>query len=543
MSISASAVRLQVEAPTGGAAAKENRHEVPLDHLRQRAALGEGLRQGRAGGLRQVRQGVRPPDPGRPCPQARGHRDHGSPARRQAAHHRRALRRDEGAAERLLPGGGQGRRRGHPHRLEDPRCPVRQHRGAADHDVLVTVLEQIAREQWGRLLAALIRALGDFDLAEECLQEAFAEAVAAWSVSAPRNPLGWLYGTARHKAIDRVRRRARLEQKLAEQPPAESAVPFENEEGVPDERLRLIFTCCHPALSPEAHVALTLRTLCGLSTEEVAHAFLVPPTTMAQRLVRAKSKIREAAIPYAVPEPNELPERLQSVMSVVYLVFNEGYAAAHDDTSIRRGLCAEAIRLARLLRALLQPSPELDALLALMLLHDSRRDARQDRNGDVVLLEDQDRSTWDRAQIAEGIALVEGALRRAPPSSWSLEAAIAAVHAEAPTASQTDWPQIVKLYELLRHEHPSPVVALNHAVAVSMVDGAAAGLARLDPLVRDLDGYHLFHAARAELLRQLGRRDDAARAYRRAEGLARHEPERRFLQRRLKELSVHEDRS
>jgi RNA polymerase sigma-70 factor (ECF subfamily) len=309
------------------------------------------------------------------------------------------------------------------------------------------------------------------------------------------------------------------------------------EDEVPDERLRLIFTCCHPALPEEAQVALTLRTLCGLSTEEIARAFLVPPATMAQRLVRAKSKIRAAGIPYLVPSYEDLPERVSAVMAVVYLVFNEGHAAARGEALVRGELCAEAIRLARLLRALPPVTvPELDALLSLMLLHDARRPARQDSAGELVPLADQDRTLWNRAQIEEGCALVQGALRRAPPGPYALEAAIAAVHAEAPRAADTDWRQIALLYERLLVLHPSPVVALNRAVAVSFADGPAAAVPLVDALEADLDGYHLWHAARADLFRRLGRREEAIAAYHRARELAQNDAERRFLSHRLDEL-------
>jgi RNA polymerase sigma-70 factor (ECF subfamily) len=405
----------------------------------------------------------------------------------------------------------------------------------------VNELDRLCRAHWGRLLAALIRVLGDFDLAEESLQEAFELAVTTWPTAPPRNPLGWLYGTARHRAIDRVRRGQRLAQMLPELAPPETEPygppPNAEENGIPDERLRLIFTCCHPALPEEAQVALTLRTLCGLRTEEVSHAFLVPLATMAQRLVRAKAKIRDARIPYAVPEADELAERLAPVMSVLYLVFNEGYAATQGRDLVKQELCAEAISLARMLQGLLAPCPpDVEALLALMLLQDARRDARRDARGDLVLLADQDRARWDQAQIAEGLQLVEGALRRAPPSAYAIEAAIAAVHAEARSASQTDWPQIVRLYDLLYSLHPSPVVALNRGVAVAMVEGPAAGLEWIDGLSGALDGYHLFHAARADLLAQLGRPADARRAYERALQLALNESERRFLTRRCAAL-------
>ena len=400
----------------------------------------------------------------------------------------------------------------------------------------MTAIEEIFRSEWGRLLSALIHLLGDFDVAEEALQEAFAVAVTEWAGEVPRNPRAWLYGTARHKAIDRLRRQARFASKQAELAatlPSSSSIEIEEEAAVPDERLRLIFTCCHPALAEDAQVALTLRTLCGLTTEEIARAFLVPVATMAQRLVRAKSKIRGAAIPYRVPPASELRERLSAVMAVVYLVFNEGYAAASGTSLVRHDLCAEAIRLGRMLR-MLMPDPELDALLALMLLHDSRRNARM-HDGELVLLANQDRSLWDRDQIDEGRTLLQGSLRRSRPGTFALEAAIAAVHADALTASDTDWHQIVVLYERLYELHPTPIVALNQAVAISMANGPAAALPLVDALSDSLDDYHLWHATRADLLRRLGRPDDAVAGYRRAYELAGNDAERRFLARRIDE--------
>ncbi len=407
----------------------------------------------------------------------------------------------------------------------------------------MTDLDRLCRAEWGRLLSALIRAFGDFDVAEEALQEAFSAAVVEWAGRAPRHPQAWLYGTARHKAIDRLRRRARFSDKqtawaaLADAP-APTADGSDEEAAVPDERLRLIFTCCHPALAAEVQVALTLRTLCGLTTEEIGRAFLVPTTTMAQRLVRAKAKIRSAAIPYRVPPAEELPERLAAVMAVVYLVFNEGYAAAQGEALVRRELCSEAIRLARLLRMLLPaPEPELDALLGLMLLHDARRDTRVDAAGELVLLADQDRTRWHRDQIEEGCALVEASLRPSPPGPYAIEAAIAAVHAESARAEDTDWRQIVGLYDRLYALHPSAVVALNRAVALAMADGPAAALPLVDALTESLAEYHLWHATRADLLRRLGRRAEAIASYQRAHALARNEAERRFLARRVADLT------
>ena len=406
-------------------------------------------------------------------------------------------------------------------------------------------LDRLYRAEWGHLLSSLIRAFGDFDIAEEALQEAFSAAIVDWAEAPPNNPVAWLYGTARHRAIDRIRHRARSQALLAE------LAPFDERhlqsttanDAVPDERLRLIFTCCHPALAAEVQVALTLRTLGGLTTDEIAHAFLVPPSTLAQRLVRAKSKIREAAIPYAIPEAADLPERLSAVMAVLYLIFNEGYAAAQGKELLRRALSNEAIELTRLLRGLLfarlgSIPAEVDSLLALMLLHDARRETRVAGDGELVLLEEQDRSRWDRAEIDEGCRLVHAALERAPPGTYALEAAIAAVHAESASAEATDWAQIAGLYARLLELYPSPVVALNRAVAVAMAEGCEAGLALVDALESALDGYHLWHAARADLLRRLGRRDDAVRSYQRAHSLAHNASELRFLARRLAELGA-----
>lgn len=404
---------------------------------------------------------------------------------------------------------------------------------------------RLYQTEWGRLLSSLIRAFGgDFDLAEEALQEAFSAAVVDWPKDPPNNPRAWLFGTARNRAIDRIRHRVRARELLAELAPFdERHLQSTSDDGaVPDERLRLIFTCCHPALGLEAQVALTLRTLGGLSTEEIAHAFLLPAPTMAQRLVRAKHKIREAAIPYAIPEAEDLPERLSAVMAVLYLIFNEGYAAAQGKELVRRALCAEAIELTRLLRALLNARfgsvpAAVDALLALMLLHDARQSTRVSAEGELVLLEDQDRSRWDQSEISEGCALVRGALERELPGSYALEAAIAAVHCEAARAADTDWPQIAGLYRHLLRLHPSPVVALNHAVAIAMSEGPASALPLVDALEPALESYHLWHATRADLLRRMGRSTEAAQAYERAHALTQNASELSFLSRRLAELS------
>ena len=384
-----------------------------------------------------------------------------------------------------------------------------------------------------------MRLLGDFDLAEEALHEAFRAALEQWpSEGVPANPRAWLVSAGRFKAIDAIRRRARfdpLEEEHAETLSIETSEPHEIE----DDRLRLIFTCCHPALSPDAQVALTLREVCELKTEEIAHAFLTPAPTLAQRIVRAKTKIRDARIPYEVPGASELPERLDAVLRVVYLVFNEGYSASSGESLTRADLSGEAVRLARLLIELL-PEPEAIGLLALMLLHESRRAARISAEGNLILLENQNRGLWNRELIAEGIALVEKALASRRFGPYSLQAAISAVHAEAPSVAATDWAQIVGLYDVLSRLDPSPIIFLNRAVAVAMRDGPAAGLALVDALLArgELAEYHLAHAARADLCRRLGRSAEARASYERALALARQEPERRFLQHRLNELKT-----
>jgi RNA polymerase sigma-70 factor (ECF subfamily) len=409
------------------------------------------------------------------------------------------------------------------------------------HDA-TSAVEELYRSDWGRIVATLIRLVGDFDLAEESAQEAFAAAVEQWGAGVPEFPRAWIVRTAQHKAIDRVRRRALSEEKLEQYAILGDTVQepdFDNRE-IPDDRLRLIFTCCHPALAPEAQVALTLRTLCGLETGEIARAFLVLETTMAQRLVRAKRKISAAGIPYVVPETTQMAERLDAVLTVIYLVFNEGYAAT-GGTLVRADLCAEAIRLGRLVRALTGPNPpaEVTALLALMLLQDARREARLDPSGGLMVLEEQDRRLWNRRQIAEALPLVEEALRGGP-GAYAIEAAIAALHCQAERAADTDWPQILSLYDVLERSHPSSVVQLNRAVAVAMVHGPRAGLAIVDALAEagDLAGYHLLHAARADLLRRSGSLAEAAESYRRALALATNESERRYLDRRLREVET-----
>ena len=403
------------------------------------------------------------------------------------------------------------------------------------------LLDRLYREDSGRILATLIRLLGDFDLAEEAMHEAFAAALSSWPASgAPENPRPWLISTARFKAIDTLRRRARFDasqDELARYIEAQTSSAATAEDSLEDDRLRLIFTCCHPSLAPEARVALTLREVCGLTTEEIAKAFLTTPRTLAQRIVRAKAKIRDEKIPYEVPTPRELPERLGAVLQVIYLVFNEGYSAAAGAEVTRAELTGEAIRLGRLL-AELQPEPEAVGLLALMLLQESRRAARTSPTGELILLEHQDRSLWNQQQIAEGVALLQKALNSPGFGAYTLQAALAAMHARAESVAATDWGQIVALYDQLARVQPSPVVRLNRAVALAMRDGPEAGLAEMDAVLEhgELANYYLAHSARADMCRRLGRTAEARSSYAKALALTQQEPERQFLQARIGEL-------
>jgi RNA polymerase sigma-70 factor (ECF subfamily) len=413
-------------------------------------------------------------------------------------------------------------------------------------DAATAAVETVYRSDWGRIVATLIRLVGDFDLAEEAAQEAFTAAVDQWRLSGvPEFPRAWIIQTAKHKAIDRIRRQTNFAEKLETYAKDELGPSFVEPDydttEIPDDRLRLIFTCCHPALALEAQVALTLRTLCGLETDEIARAFLVPEATMAQRLVRAKRKIRDAGIPYVVPDVNDMAARLDAVLTVIYLVFNEGYAATRNGPLVRAHLCEEAIRMGRLLRTLMSPRPpaELTGLLALMLLHDARRDARLDEAGDLIILEEQDRRLWNRTQIAEALPLVQEAFRGGA-GPFALQSAIAAEHCQASRAEDTDWRQIVRLYDLLERLQPSPIVSLNRAVAIAMADGPGAALEIIATLVAagELENYYLLHAARADLLRRLSSFEEAARSYRRALELVTNDSERRFLERRLREVET-----
>jgi RNA polymerase sigma-70 factor, ECF subfamily len=403
-------------------------------------------------------------------------------------------------------------------------------------------VEAVYRADWGRIVAALISLVGDFEIAQEAAQEAFAAAVDQWRAGGvPEFPRAWIIQTARHKAIDGIRRSARHREHMATLAATEPTVeePEYDAGEIPDDRLRLIFTCCHPALAPEAQVALTLRTLGGLETEEIARAFLVSTPTMAQRLVRAQRKIRDARIPYVVPGTREMPERLDAVLTVIYLIFNEGYASTRGGPHVRTELCGEAIRLGRLVRELTGPEPPAEAtgLLALMLLHDARRPARLDEAGDLVVLEEQDRSRWDQRQIGEALPLVEEAFT-AVPGAYAVQAAIAAVHCRAARAEDTDWVQILRLYDVLERLQPSPIVSLNRAVAVAMAHGPEAGLAIVDALAEksELTEYHLLHSARADLMRRMGSTEQAGEAYAKALAMVTNESERRYLERRLREM-------
>ncbi len=407
-------------------------------------------------------------------------------------------------------------------------------------------VDAVYRSDWGRIVATLIRQFGDFELAEDVAQEAFTAAVDQWRTEGvPESPRAWIIQTAKHKAIDRLRRQSRLQEKLETFPEltAEPVVDGRDLDfaEIPDDRLRLIFTCCHPALSLEAQVALTLRTLGGLQTDEIARAFLVPATTMAQRLVRAKRKIKDAGIPFSIPDTSDMPDRLDAVLNAIYLIFNEGYAPTRGKPLVRADLCAEAIRLGRLVTTLLEPKPpsEAIALLALMLLHDSRREARLDEDGDLVVLEEQDRSRWNRDQIDEALPLIDIAMS-GTPGPYALEAAIAAEHCKAARAEDTNWRRIVRFYDLLQQLMPSPIIDLNRAVAIGMAEGPQAAIVLIDELAAsgELDTYHLLHAARADMLRRIGSNREAAESYKLALGLVSNDSERRFLERRLREVTA-----